>query len=135
MSDTQQKDNILATPPRLSGSTLMPSPIVTRRTRTVSTTDRALKNPTVAGTVKSFCRSKGHGFITPAEGGTDIFVHISDIEGEYIPQPGDEVSYRICTIPPKYEKIQAIHVHITNLTPAVHTKWQTPCYEEGHHFN
>lgn len=41
-------------------------------------TDRALKNPTVAGTVKSFCRSKGHGFITPAEGGTDIFVHISE---------------------------------------------------------
>ena len=57
------------------------------------------------------------------------------IEGEYIPQTGDEVSYRICTIPPKYEKIQAIHVNITNLTPAVHIKWQTPCYEEGHHFN
>lgn len=55
------------------------------------------------------------------------------IEGEYIPQSGDEVSYRICAIPPKYEKNQAIHVQITNLTPTVHTKWETPIYETPQH--
>lgn len=56
-------------------------------------------------------------------------VFISSIEGEYIPQTGDEVNYRVCAIPPKYEKYQAIHVQITNLTPNVHTKW------DGHHHN
>uniref|UniRef100_A0A7G3ADT2 Conserved oligomeric Golgi complex subunit 6 n=1 Tax=Lutzomyia longipalpis TaxID=7200 RepID=A0A7G3ADT2_LUTLO len=89
----------------------------TKRTRTASTSARALENPVERGTIKSFCRSKGHGFVTPQSGGEDIFVHISDIEGEYVPLPGDEVSYRLCFIPPKYEKTQAIHVNITNLTP------------------
>lgn len=63
---------------------------------------------------------------------TNLFSFFS-IEGEYIPQSGDEVSYRICAIPPKYEKYQAIHVQITNLTPNVHTKWETPFFDDGHH--
>jgi hypothetical protein len=52
------------------------------------------------------------------------------IEGEYIPLSGDEVSYRICSIPPKYEKYQAIHVQITNLTPSVHHRWETPISDD-----
>lgn len=108
----------------------LPSPIITRRTRTASTSDRAMRNPIEEGKVKSFSRSKGHGFISPTAGGDDIFVHISDIEGEYVPLPGDEVSYRLCSIPPKFEKVQAIHVHITHLTPEKHSKWEervSPC--------
>ncbi len=34
------------------------------------------------GTVKWFSDSKGYGFITPAEGERDCFVHHSSIEGE-----------------------------------------------------
>lgn len=106
----------------------VPSPIITRRTRTDSTSARASLNPVELGKVKYFSRSKGHGFIAPNDGTDrdDIFVHVSDIEGEYVPLAGDEVKYRLCPIPPKFEKCQAIHVEIVNFTPEVHLKWDTP---------
>uniref|UniRef100_A0A8C9EJF1 Calcium regulated heat stable protein 1 n=1 Tax=Pavo cristatus TaxID=9049 RepID=A0A8C9EJF1_PAVCR len=103
---------------------LIPSPLPTRRTRTYSATVRASEGPIYKGVCKCFCRSKGHGFISPADGGPDIFVHISDIEGEYVPVSGDEVTYKVCTIPPKNEKLQAVEVVITHLAPGTkHETW------------
>ncbi|XP_018090015.2 calcium regulated heat stable protein 1 L homeolog isoform X1 [Xenopus laevis] len=103
---------------------LIPSPLPTRRTRTFSATVRASEGPLSKGVCKCFSRSKGHGFITPEDGGPDIFLHISDIEGEYVPMEGDEVTYKVCTIPPKNEKHQAVEVKITHLAPgSKHETW------------
>lgn len=87
-------------------------------------TVRASQGPVYRGVCKCFCRSKGHGFITPADGGPDIFLHISDVEGEYVPMEGDEVTYKMCSIPPKNEKLQAVEVVITHLAPGTkHETW------------
>ncbi|QNN65162.1 cold-shock protein [Sphingomonas rhizophila] len=47
------------------------------------------------GTVKFFNDAKGFGFITPEQGGSDAFVHISAIEraGMRTLREGDRVSY------------------------------------------
>ncbi|MEQ2258501.1 Calcium-regulated heat stable protein 1 [Xenotaenia resolanae] len=103
---------------------LIPSPLPTRRNRTFSASARASEGPVFSGVCKYFSRSKGHGFITPSDGGSDIFVHISDIEGEYVPVEGDEVTYKVCALPPKHEKVQAVEVNITHLKPGTkHETW------------
>ena len=56
--------------------------------------------PTMAtGTVKWFNEQKGYGFITPDEGGKDVFVHISAVErsGMRGLAEGQKVSYELQT--------------------------------------
>ena len=45
------------------------------------------------GTVKFFNNTKGFGFITPANGGQDIFVHISGLRDEI--RENDRVSFEV----------------------------------------
>jgi len=47
------------------------------------------------GTVKRFKEEKGYGFIEPDEGGGDLFVHYTAIEGEGYRslEEGERVSY------------------------------------------
>ena len=50
-----------------------------------------------AGTVKWFNAGKGYGFITPEDGGDDLFVHHSEIktEGYASLDEGQKVSFEI----------------------------------------
>lgn len=51
------------------------------------------------GTVKWFNPTKGFGFIQPAEGGNDVFVHISALSRAGIAtlNEGQQVSYELAT--------------------------------------
>ncbi|MCK5883802.1 MAG: cold-shock protein [Bacteriovoracaceae bacterium] len=46
------------------------------------------------GKVKFFNDAKGFGFITPDDGGKDLFVHITGIEQGQL-QEGDSVDYEV----------------------------------------
>ncbi len=45
------------------------------------------------GTVKFFNETKGFGFIKPADGGQDLFVHVSNLVDEI--RENDRVSYEL----------------------------------------
>jgi len=124
--------NSPASSPRSHFSHLIPSPVTTRRTRTISHNERALAGPTLKGEIKSFCREKGHGFVIPESGGDPLFTHISDIDSEFVPQSGDKVNYKATLIPPKNEKMQAVHVTITKQAEGVdHPRWDAPKLPTG----
>ncbi|WP_416799254.1 cold-shock protein [Ciceribacter azotifigens] len=47
------------------------------------------------GIVKFFSQDKGYGFITPDNGGADVFVHVSAVEGSVPLRDGQKVSYEL----------------------------------------
>jgi len=115
-------------------STLLP-----RRARTASVCER-IKEGTQTGVVTYFCKSRGHGFIQPSDyqpergecersrGGSSAehFVHVSDVESDFVPLKGDQVSFRLCPVPPKFERCQAVNVTITKMVDLPHKRWDTP---------
>ena len=42
-----------------------------------------------------FCRSRGHGYILGQDNGEEHFVHVSDVEGEFVPMKDDKVLWFI----------------------------------------
>ena len=60
-----------------------------------------------SGTVKFFNNSKGYGFITPDEGGRDVFVHKNGLIDEIA--DGDKVSYEVEESP---KGLNAINVKV-----------------------
>jgi hypothetical protein len=62
------------------------------------------------------------------------FTYFYSIDGEFIPKAGDEVRFRLCPIPPKMEKMQAVHVQIVHFCPIKHEKWaHSPTKEDVKH--
>ena len=49
----------------------------------------------VRGTVKFFNQSRGFGFITLDDGGSDVFVHVSSIATNTILNEGDKVTFDV----------------------------------------
>ncbi|MEX2697663.1 cold-shock protein [Rhizobium mongolense] len=47
------------------------------------------------GTVKFFNEDKGFGFITPENGGADVFVHVSALQRGDSLREGEKVSYEL----------------------------------------
>jgi len=67
----------------------------------------------ITGTVKWFNESKGFGFISPADGGEDVFVHFSAIQGDGFRTlaEGQAVSFDVEKGP---KGLQAVQVNVQN---------------------
>ena len=81
---------------------------------------------TMQGTVKWFDNKKGYGFITPTNGGSDLFVHLSGIQMEGFKTLTEEqtVTYEVGTsdrgpvatnVTPQRENYHTIGLTATNL--------------------
>ena len=51
------------------------------------------------GTVKRWVEGRGYGFIEPDEGGDDIFVHNTDLDGTYMLMQGQKVEFDVENTP------------------------------------
>ena len=70
------------------------------------------------GTVKWFNSEKGFGFIEQSEGGEDVFVHFSAIQGDGYRElnEGDKVEF---SVEQGQKGLQAANVTVTDAAPAM----------------
>ena len=68
----------------------------------------------MTGTVKWFNAEKGYGFISNDEGGDDVFVHFSAIQGTGYRSlnEGQKVSYEVEQDPKNTGKLRAVNVAV-----------------------
>jgi len=62
-----------------------------------------------SGTVKFFNNSKGFGFITPDDGGKDLFVHVSGLKEEI--READKVTFDVENSP---KGLNAVNVKVSS---------------------
>jgi len=75
-------------------------------------------NKCITGTLKTWNEGKGFGFITPSDGGRDIFVHISDCPKQGgLPKVGDSLTFLVMV--DKDGKKKAILVQRVGDSPSV----------------
>jgi len=60
--------------------------------------------------VKRWVEGRGYGFIEPDEGGDDIFVHNTDLDGTYVLMQGQKVEFDVETTPkgPRARNVKVI---------------------------
>jgi cold shock protein len=73
----------------------------------------------ITGKVKWFNQDKGYGFIAPAGGGDDVFVHVSAVRYGKILKENDPVEFETET---SERGLKAKHVRLTNNPLAETTK-------------
>lgn len=88
--------------------------LIVELTAKTSTNINAMTKPLLKGVLKTWKEDRGYGFITPDNGGRDVFIHISAIgKVNRNPLPGDIIHYQI--IRDKHGKFRAINANIEGL--------------------
>ena len=67
----------------------------------------------ITGTLKFFNSARGYGFVTPADGGTDVFVHASALEsaGIAVLNEGDKITF-VLEDDPRGRGKKAAHIEL-----------------------
>lgn len=73
-----------------------------------------MTKPLLRGMLKTWKEDRGFGFITPDNGGRDVFIHITALKGQDSrrPEPGDIIHYQL--VRDKNGKFRAINANIEN---------------------
>jgi cold shock CspA family protein len=62
------------------------------------------------GRIKTYKEDRGFGFITPDNGDSDLFFHITQVQGMALPTPGTAVQYEVTQTP---KGLNAVNVRST----------------------
>lgn len=74
-----------------------------------------MTKPLLTGVLKTWKEDRGFGFITPDNGGRDVFIHISSLgETSRRPIPGDVIHYQVTR--DRQGKFRAINASIEGVT-------------------
>ncbi len=82
--------------------------------------DKTMTKPSLKGVLKTWKEDRGFGFISPENGGRDLFIHISALgEPSRRPVPGDVIHYQIAR--DRHGKLRAINASIEGVASQART--------------